>query len=398
MNYGSIQHNNSPINDGRRGVNNGFAGILTWGIVIAVSWLTFIHYGMDININTQKLMLLGNPSAAEYAYPRRLFIARENITIPVLGFPGASLAQLSKETDQPLADEIVRHSLEDLGISYFDVAPEYGDGNAQSRLGPALKPYRDHVFLAAKTMYRDAHSSATDLYNTLKALETDHLDLYQFHSISTDDDVDQILGAGGAMETFQRAKQYGIISAIGFSAHSEPMAVRMIESGLVDTCMFPINFAAYHYGGVGQKVLDAAIKNKVGVVALKSGAKGRLNSETGNPIYVPDAFKHIPEWKRKEMIDYPVKTSKAHPTEWYEPEDDEEMLHKLVLWSLNQPGVSAVLPPASLELLDGISDMLRGKSDIPALDESDIDIMMKRYETVVPIFHNRSISGTKVST
>lgn len=396
MNYGSIQHDNSPSNDGRRGLNNGFVRTMTGCVVIAISWLAFIHFGMDINTHTP--ILLGSPSTFEYAYPRRLFIARENITLPVLGFPGASLAQLSKNSDQPLADEIARHAVEDLSITYFDVAPEYGDGSAQSRLGPALKPYREHVFLAAKTMYRDARGSATDLYNTLKALETDHLDLYQFHSISTDDDVDQILGAGGAMETFQRAKQYGIISAIGFSAHSEPMALRMIESGLVDTCMFPINFAAYYYGGVGQKVLDAAIKNKVGVVALKSGAKGRLNSETGNPIHVPDAFKHIPEWKRKEMIDYPVKTSKAHPTEWYEPEDNEEMLHKLILWSLNQPGVTAVLPPASLDLLDGISDMIRGQSDVPTLNESDIALMMARYKTVVPIFHNRSISGTKVST
>lgn len=176
------------------------------------------------------------------------------------------------------------------------------------------------------------------------------------------------------------------------------MAVQMIESGLVDTCMFPINFAAYYFGGVGQRVLDAAIEHNVGVIALKSGAKGRLNSETGNAVHVPGAFKHIPEWKRKEMLDYPVRTSKKHPTEWYEHEDDEVMLHKLVLWSLNQRGVSAVLPPASLDLLDGISDILRGKTSVPTLDENDIELMKTRYEGVVPIFHNMSIEGTKVST
>ena len=334
------------------------------------------------------------------AYPRRPFITHNgrNLTIPILGFPSASLALLHTDTDQVIANKIIQHAVEDLLISYFDVAPEYGDGVAQSRLGPALKPYRNHVFLAAKTMYRTANDSAIDLLNTLNALETDYLDLYQFHSISSEEDVNQILGEDGAMKTFQNAKRDGIIGAIGFSAHSEPMAVRMIETGLVDTCMFPINFAAYNYGGVGRKVLDAAIKNNVGVIALKSGAKGRLTSETGNPVHVPDAFQHIPEWKRKEMIDYPVKTSKVHPTEWYEPEDDVNMLHKLVLWSLNQPGVSAVLPPASLDLLDAIAEMLRGRRDVPMLDEGDNELMIARYAEVIPIFHNRSTAGTKVST
>lgn len=248
-------------------------------------------------------------------------------------------------------------------------------------------------------MYRDAVGAAADLANTLRSLQTDHLDLYQFHSISTERDVDQILGEGGAMETFQRAKREGKIKAIGFSAHSEPMAVRMIESGLVETCMFPINFVSYNYGGVGQRVLDAAIANNVGVIALKAGARGRLTPENGQAVTVPESFHHIPEWKRQEMIHYPVVTSREHHT-WYEPEDDPVELSRLALWSLNQPGVTAMLAPgtATLELLDEISDVLRGKSEVPAFDESDTQHMLERYGDIVPIFHNRSESGTKVST
>ena len=409
MNYGSIQYrvvSPSSVENGRRLPVKKVCRISHFVIttsLIAAGWLaSFIN---DCTIISPKLPMLRSSKVSESllmnAYPRRPFITRHglNVTIPVLGFPSASLAPLSNnETDQLLANEIIRHAVEDLLISYFDVAPEYGDGVAQSRLGPALRPYREHVFLAAKTMFRTSEGAAADLRNTLNALETNYLDLYQFHSISTEDDVNTILGEGGAMETFQRAKRDGVIGGIGFSAHSEPMAIRMIESGLVDTCMFPINFIAYHYGGVGQKVIEAAITHSVGVIALKSGAKGRLNAETGNPVHVPDAFKHIPEWKRKEMIDYPVRTSKVHPTEWYSPEDDVDMLHKLILWSLNREGVSAVLPPASLDLLDGISDMLRGKKEVPALKEEDIALMMDRYANVVPIFHNRSTAGTKVST
>lgn len=333
-------------------------------------------------------------------YPRRPFGTRNgrNVTLPVLGFPSVALARLSDPSDQSAANEAVRHAAVDLGIAYFDVAPEYGDGVAQERLGPALEPYRDGVFLAAKTMYRSAEGSAKDLANTLSALKTDHLDLYQFHSISTEQDVEEILGKGGAMDTFQEAKEEGKIKAIGFSAHSEPMAVRMIETGLVDTCMFPINFAAFHYGGIGKLVLEAANKYGVGVIALKAGARGRLTNITGNVVKVPDTFQHIPEWKRQEMIKYPVFTSKAHPTCWYEPEDDPDELNRLILWSLNQPGVTAVLPPGSLDLLDGIASMLRGKSEVPSFDDADMQHMLDRYKYIVPIFHNRDESGTKVST
>ena len=252
-----------------------------------------------------------------HAYPRRPFITRNNnksITIPVLGFPSVALARLSNATtDQPIANEAIKHVIQDLQISYFDVAPEYGDGVAQERLGPAIHPYdRANIFLAAKTMYRTENESQIDLDNTLRSLQTDYLDLYQFHLISTQDDIDAILDPhNGAMKTFQRAKREGRIKAIGFSAHSEPMAIQMIQSGLVDTCMFPINFLSYHYGGIGQGVLNAAIQHKVGVVALKAGARGRLTPQTGNKVTVPQSFHHIPEWKRQEMIHYPVVTQQS---------------------------------------------------------------------------------------
>ena len=83
-----------------------------------------------------------------------------------------------EETDQTIENEITRHVVEDISISCFDVAPEYGDGVAQSRLAPALRPHRQNVFLAANTVYRTAHDSAIDSSNVMKALTTDRLDLY----------------------------------------------------------------------------------------------------------------------------------------------------------------------------------------------------------------------------
>jgi len=78
-----------------------------------------------------------------YAYPRRPFITKHggNITIPVIGFPSVALANYPDPKDQVIANEAVRHAVEDLQIGYFDVAPEYGDGVAQSRLGPGKSAF-----------------------------------------------------------------------------------------------------------------------------------------------------------------------------------------------------------------------------------------------------------------
>jgi hypothetical protein len=91
----------------------------------------------------------------------------------------------------------------DRGISYFDVAPSYG--NSEERLGPALTPYRKKVFLACKTGKRTA--AEAELASSLEHLKTDHLDLYQHHGVKTLEEVETIMGPGGAMETFVKARE-----------------------------------------------------------------------------------------------------------------------------------------------------------------------------------------------
>ena len=89
------------------------------------------------------------------------------------------------------------------GINYFDVAPSYG--NSQERLGPALEPYRKNVHLACKTMARDAKGAKAEMEESLRLLQTDYFDVYQLHALSTDADLDEAFGPGGAMETIVRA-------------------------------------------------------------------------------------------------------------------------------------------------------------------------------------------------
>jgi predicted aldo/keto reductase-like oxidoreductase len=100
-------------------------------------------------------------------------------------------------------------------------------------------------------------------------------------SITTKEDVDQALGPGGCLETFKKAKAAGVVKHLGFSAHNEEQALRLIATGEFETVLFPFNFAAFKYGGVGAAVLAAAREKGMGILALKAYAKCRLRPEEG---------------------------------------------------------------------------------------------------------------------
>jgi predicted aldo/keto reductase-like oxidoreductase len=165
----------------------------------------------------------------------------------------------------------VKHAI-DAGVNYFDVAPSYG--NAEEKLGPALEPYRKNVFLSCKTGKRTKDEARKELEQSLKNMRTDYFDLYQLHAVTTLKDVNIIFDKGGAMETFQEAKKEGKIKHIGFSAHSVEAALALMEKFEFDTIMFPFNYATWNEGNFGPQVLEQAKKKNMGIIALKSMAKG----------------------------------------------------------------------------------------------------------------------------
>ena len=137
--------------------------------------------------------------------------------LSVIGFGGIVVSETSPEEAARLVASAVAR-----GVNYFDVAPSYGD--AEEKLGPALKPHRDAVFLACKTQCRDADGATAELDASLKMMHTDHFDLYQLHAMTKMEDVETVLGPGGALEAFQRARDAGKVRYLGFSAHSAEAA------------------------------------------------------------------------------------------------------------------------------------------------------------------------------
>jgi aryl-alcohol dehydrogenase-like predicted oxidoreductase len=182
----------------------------------------------------------------------RRVLGRTGEELSIIGF-GGMLVNAEEPTE---AARLVSMAVNELDINYFDVAPTYG--YAEERLGPALAPYRKRIFLACKTMERSAEGATAALQRSLSLLRTDHLDLYQFHAVTTLDEVEQIMGPGGALEAYEQARRQGLIRYIGFSAHSEEAALALLDRYDFDSILFPLSWTIWHVGHFGPRVLARA--------------------------------------------------------------------------------------------------------------------------------------------
>jgi predicted aldo/keto reductase-like oxidoreductase len=277
-----------------------------------------------------------------------------------LGKTGADLSiialggMLLKDTEQTFANNIVAEAF-DRGINYFDVAPEYG--NAQQKMGPALEPFRKRSFLACKTLLRDKDGAATELEDSLRKLRTDHVDLYQFHAVTTTEDVAAIFGPKGAMETFQAARKAGKLRFIGFSAHSVENALAMLNHYDFDTILFPINFVLFSQANFGPQVLAKAHEKGMGILALKSMAKSTW----------PDVQKRI----------------HPYPKCWYQPADLPEEAALGLRWTLSHP-ITAAVPPGDEQYFRLAMDVAQNFKPLKPEEEKSL---LARAQGVEPIFH-----------
>ena len=243
----------------------------------------------------------------------------------------------------------------DRGINYFDVAPSYG--NAQERLGPALKPWRDKCFLACKTDGRLKDDSRTDLENSLRLLQTDHLDLYQFHALTKMTDLDKVLGPGGAIETFEAAKKEGKIRYIGFSVHSVETALAALDRYDFDTVLFPLNWVLVTQANFGLQILKRAEEKQMGILCLKSMAKT--------------------VWAAGEKQNHP------QPNCWYRPAGFPEEASLGLRWTLGHP-ITAALPPGDERYFRLAMDVAQNYQPLAPHEEQ---ALLSGGKGVEPFFH-----------
>jgi len=236
--------------------------------------------------------------------PKRL-LGRTGKMLSIIGFGGIVVS----EVEQSEANDAVARAI-DRGVNYFDVAPTYG--NAEDRLGPALKPYRSKSFLACKTHQRGKAEAEKELHESLKKLQTDHFDLYQLHALSKVEDVEKVFGPDGAMEVFVKAKKEGKVKYLGFSAHSEEAALLAMEKYDFDTVLLPINFVCWYEGNFGAKVVAKAKEREMGILALKSLAFTRIQKGEDRP-YKKCWYRPVPI-DNDEMVDLALRFTLSQST------------------------------------------------------------------------------------
>jgi len=202
-------------------------------------------------------------------------LGRTGVMLPILGLGGAGRTPLSRPNQDEAAFEQIQRAWE-LGIRYFDTAASYGP--SESRLGQVLPAYRNEIFLASKTAARDRDGAWRDLERSLQRLNTDHLDLWQFHHVSFESELDTLFGENGAVKALQEAQEQGLVRFSGITGHHEPA---IIAEGLrrypFDHTLIPVNAAdSHHPRPFIPTVLPVAQEQGTGVTAMKVPAYGRL--------------------------------------------------------------------------------------------------------------------------
>ncbi len=272
------------------------------------------------------------------------------VTLSVIGMGGIVVAG----TEQDCANRIVAEAVE-RGVTYFDVAPSYGD--AEVKLGPALEPYRDKVFLASKTGERGGQAAKAEFERSVEHLRTDHFDLYQLHALwSLEKDVDAAFATGGVMEFLLERKAAGQIRFLGFSAHDTAAALAALDRYEFDSVLFPLNFAAFYRGAFGPDILERATDRGAARLALKAMARQRYTD-------------HPPS-------DRPFLKC------WYEPLSDPNEASLALRWALNQP-ITAALPPGEETLFRLALDIAE---DGLTLSDEERDAVRAMAEGLTPVF------------
>jgi len=272
-----------------------------------------------------------------------------NISILTLGGWGVGFIK------QKEADKYIQQAL-DIGMNTIDVAPTYG--RAETRLAPWIEKYREKIFLAEKTQERSKEKAWKEIQQSLKTLKTDYFDLYQFHAVSTKEDLEKIFSKGGALEAFEEAKESDIIKNIGITGHDNmQILLEAINRYDFKTLLCPIYLGAMVSPDPVndfRPLLEIAQQKKIGVTAIKSIAKSR--------------------WSRKKIYNT-----------WYEPFEGQKWINRAINFTLNQKGVSTYSLAGEKSLWSSIFSAIE---NLHPLSQEEIQKMIREAKDygIKPLF------------
>ncbi|HEX3106673.1 MAG TPA: aldo/keto reductase, partial [Terriglobales bacterium] len=216
-------------------------------------------------------------------------LGRTGEKVSMVGIGGYHIGAPSVGEKDAIA--IIRAAL-DNGINFLDNCWDYNDGVSEERMGKALRDgYRQKAFVMTKIDGRTKAAAEQQLNQSLQRLQTDHIDLLQFHEVIRDNDPERIFAAGGGMEAVVAAKKAGKVRYIGFTGHKSPdIHNKMLETASAhnftfDTVQMPLNVMDAHYESFEKKTLPILVKHGIGVLGMKPiGDKIILHSKTVTPV------------------------------------------------------------------------------------------------------------------
>jgi predicted aldo/keto reductase-like oxidoreductase len=184
----------------------------------------------------------------------------------------------------------------DEGITFMDNCWDYHDGGAEERMGKALAEggRRDKVFLMTKVCGRTAKEAQSNLDDSLRRLQTDRIDLWQFHEMVYDNDPDWVFAPDGAIQTGLKTVQSGKVRFLGFTGHKDPIIHLKMLSKPYDwaSVQMPLNVMDVHYRSFQKQVLPVLLQRNIGALAMKSlGGNGSIVTKAGVPV--EDALRYV---------------------------------------------------------------------------------------------------------
>ena len=211
-------------------------------------------------------------------------LGRTGEKVSLIGLGGY---HIGSQADAQESVRIIRTALDE-GVNFLDNCWDYNNGESEVRMGNALRDgYRQKAFLMTKIDGRNKAIAASQINDSLRRLQSEHIDLLQFHEIIRENDPDRIFAEGGALEAVREAQKAGKVRFIGFTGHKSPdfhlkmLATAAKHNFTFDTVQVPLNVMDAHFDSFEKKVLPVLVKSGMGVLGMKPmGANVILQSKT----------------------------------------------------------------------------------------------------------------------
>jgi len=197
---------------------------------------------------------------------RKRILGKTGFEVSVIGFGGIYIQSSGYEEAVEVLEAAFRK-----GINFFDTARCYTDSEDKMS---CLSVYGKELYMATKTLARDAAGLRQDLEESLAALGRERIDLYQLHNVSREEELKKVLAKGGALQEARRAQEEGLVGEVGISSHNLDVSREAVETGEFSTLQIPVNIVERHY--LDQGLIQRAAELDIGVIAMKPLGGGPL--------------------------------------------------------------------------------------------------------------------------